>query len=103
VIEQVLKFVDGSDIDVAEWERGRYCPTPTIIEAAMALYNNIQSQKLPAAMLVLRTSHLHLTQFLKIIRQSKTQSHKSICLVTGVSGCGNTGGFRCGHATYQCR
>ena len=21
------------------WENGRYCPTPTIIEAAMALYN----------------------------------------------------------------
>lgn len=34
VIEQVLKFVDGNDIDVAEWERGRYCPTPTIIDGS---------------------------------------------------------------------
>lgn len=41
VIEDVLDFVAGSDdIDVNQWERGRYCPTPTIIEAAIALYNN---------------------------------------------------------------
>jgi len=40
VIELTLKFVDGADVDIASWEQGRYCPTPTIIEAAMALYNN---------------------------------------------------------------
>jgi hypothetical protein len=45
-LEQVIantlefaNFVDGVDINATEWEQGRYCPTPTIIEAAMALYN----------------------------------------------------------------
>lgn len=37
VIEDVLSFVDGNDIDIKQWESGRYCPTPAIIEAAMAL------------------------------------------------------------------
>jgi len=39
VIDDVLRFSEGADIDSAHWEIGRYCPTPTIIEAAMALYN----------------------------------------------------------------
>ncbi|MDQ6652666.1 MAG: hypothetical protein M3Y84_07960, partial [Acidobacteriota bacterium] len=39
VIEDVLKFAEGAAIKPADWERGRYCPTPTIIEAAMALYS----------------------------------------------------------------
>jgi hypothetical protein len=38
VIEDVLRFTEGADIDQLQWEHGRYCPTPTIIEAAMALY-----------------------------------------------------------------
>ena len=38
VIEDVLLFTEGDAIDPTQWEHGRYCPTPTIIEAAMALY-----------------------------------------------------------------
>jgi len=38
VIDRVLRFAaDNTEIDAHEWERGRYCPTPTIIEAALAL------------------------------------------------------------------
>ena len=39
VIEDVLQFSDGEKIEIDSWEAGRYSPTPTIIEAAMALYN----------------------------------------------------------------
>jgi hypothetical protein len=39
VIESVLAFVEGQPIDPGAWAAGRYCPTPTIIEAATALYN----------------------------------------------------------------
>lgn len=38
VIEQVLKFAEGPQIDTKQWEEGRYCPTPTIVETALALY-----------------------------------------------------------------
>lgn len=39
-IKNVLLFADGENINTTIWEEGRYSPTPTIIEAAMALYNN---------------------------------------------------------------
>lgn len=90
VIEQVLKFVDGSDIDVAEWERGRYCPTPTIIEAAMALYNNHSVTEITRSDAGATNLTLTSNAVSEIIRQSKAQSHKSICLVTGVPGAGKT-------------
>src|SRR5262249_47405966 len=37
---RALEFCDGSPINTEEWNQGRYSPTPTIIEAAMALYGN---------------------------------------------------------------
>ena len=40
IVEDVLRFSEGNEINRTQWEQGRYCPTPTIIEAAMALYNN---------------------------------------------------------------
>jgi hypothetical protein len=39
VIKDVLSFAEGEEINYKTWEAGRYSPTPTIIEAAMALYN----------------------------------------------------------------
>ena len=36
--EDVLLFCNGPAIQAKAWETGAYCPTPTIIEAAMALY-----------------------------------------------------------------
>ena len=39
-IESALALIDGETINKNYWESGRYCPTPTIIEAAMALYND---------------------------------------------------------------
>ena len=38
VIKNVLKFCDGQKIEKEDWENGHYKPTPTIIEAARALY-----------------------------------------------------------------
>ena len=38
VIAKTLDFLKAPRIDIAIWERGRYLPTPTIIEAARALY-----------------------------------------------------------------
>ena len=37
-IAHILGTNSGPVIHAEDWERGRYCPTPTIIEAAMALY-----------------------------------------------------------------
>jgi len=90
VIADVLRFNEGSDIDPTQWERGRYQPTPTIIEAAMALYNghsvNEISRSDASAINLSETSDT----ISEIIRFSKEKSHKSICFVTGVPGSGKT-------------
>jgi len=37
-INNVLRLADGNIIESNNWENGQYSPTPTIVEAAMALY-----------------------------------------------------------------
>ena len=90
VIEDVLHFCEGNEIDRTQWEQGRYHPTPTIIEAAMALYNNHSVQDISRS----DASAINLSQTSEtistIIRYSKENSRKSICFVTGVPGAGKT-------------
>src|SRR5690606_25278628 len=38
IVIAALEFFDADTINTDVWERGRYLPTPTIIEAARALY-----------------------------------------------------------------
>lgn len=91
VIAQVLAFADGAKkIERSAWEAGRYLPTPTIIEAAMALYGGHRveeiSRKDAGAENLAATSHT----VEKIIEASKENGWKSICFVTGVPGAGKT-------------
>jgi hypothetical protein len=90
VITKVLLFAEDVKIDRAQWESGRYCPTPTIIEAAMALYNGHSvsdiSRRDASAFNLSDTSNA----ISEILRHSKEKSQKSICFVTGVPGAGKT-------------
>lgn len=90
VIEQVLRFMDGPVIQAAQWEAGRYCPTPTITEAAMALYNGHSVTEISRS----DASAINLSQtsdtISQIIESAKTHSQKAICFVTGVPGAGKT-------------
>jgi hypothetical protein len=90
VISKVLILANDVDIDREQWENGRYCPTPTIIEAAMALYNGHSvsdiSRRDASAINLSDTSDA----ISEIIRFSKEKSQKSICFVTGVPGAGKT-------------
>ena len=80
-----------SNVDeFCNWAISRYSPTPTIIEAASALYHNHTVEDITrheAAGAALEET----TQFvLDIIQRSKERSEKSICFVTGVPGAGKT-------------
>lgn len=90
VIDSSLALMDGSVISVDEWEEGRYCPTPTIVEAAMALYRGHSVKNISRS----DAGAINLTQtsevVSEIITSSKSKSQKSICFVTGVPGAGKT-------------
>lgn len=89
-LEDVLGFIDGDTIDRVQWENSRYCPTPNIIEAAIALYNGHAVSEISRN----DASAINLSQtsdaISDIIRFSKEKSQKSICFVTGVPGSGKT-------------
>jgi len=90
VIKNVLDFSEGQEIDSTNWENGRYCPTPTIIEAAMALYNGHSVEEISrndaTAINLSKTSE----EISSIIKHSRQNSKKAICFVTGVPGAGKT-------------
>ena len=71
------------------WAIGRYSPTPTIIQAASALYaqhNVTDITRCDAG------ENLHATTdfILRVIEDAKANHKKSICFVTGVPGAGKT-------------
>lgn len=76
--------------EFADWAISRYSPTPTIIEAASALYQSHSVEDITrheAAGAALEET----TQFvLDVINHSKKHGEKSICFVTGVPGAGKT-------------
>lgn len=90
IFEKILSDTQGDNIVPIKWKEGRYCPTPTIVEAALALYNghsvNDISRSDASAINLSHTSEA-VTQ---IIRLSKENHQKSICFITGVPGAGKT-------------
>jgi hypothetical protein len=91
VMEQVLLFHQAEPALVPVlWESGRYAPTPTIVEAATALYAghsvaNISRSDAGARNLT-RTSQ----SIEKLIDDARSRGLKVLCLVTGVPGAGKT-------------
>lgn len=89
-LRRVLDFAAADAINVVDWETGRYSPTPTIIEAAMTLYNNHSvtdiSRSDAAAINLAVTSN----SVLNIIESARANSFRAVCFVTGVPGAGKT-------------
>jgi hypothetical protein len=90
VIDRVLSNTVGKVIDSAEWKNGKYCPTPTIVEAALALYKGHSVKDISRS----DASAINLSQtsdtITNIIQLSRNTHQKSICFVTGVPGAGKT-------------
>ena len=90
VIKNVLQFCDGKQIDKAYWESGHYRPTPTIIEAARALYFGHSVDEISRNDASSININKTCEEIFNIIDHSKNKHRKSICFVTGVPGAGKT-------------
>lgn len=89
-ILQVLHQVHDEPIRPDEWEVGRYSPTPTIVEAAMALYRGHSVSDISRSDASAKNLSQTSEAISKIIKESKGKSQKAICFVTGVPGSGKT-------------
>lgn len=90
VIDNTLALLEGAAINIIDWEKGRYCPTPTIVEAAMALYRGHSVENISRS----DAGAINLTQTSEVVSEiitlSRDKLQKSICFVTGVPGAGKT-------------
>lgn len=87
-IDCALELTEGPRLDPTAWMRGRYRPTPTIVEAAVALYarHEVADISRSDADNLGRTSGF----LADVINRAQQEGRKAICFVTGVPGAGKT-------------
>lgn len=89
-LDAVLARVRGSALDAARWANAPYRPTPTIIEAARALYarhsvEDITRNDAGAVNLAVTSRRIE-----ALVEDARREDRKAICFVTGVPGAGKT-------------
>ena len=90
IINAVLARFPGQTPVNPNWIISPYAPTPTIIEAARALYENHSIENITRHEADDASTDRTIACILKVIHDSKQAQKKSICFVTGVPGAGKT-------------
>lgn len=90
VITAVLQQYNDIELNSNEWIESAYMPTPTIIEAAQALYRNHSVEDIArndAKAVNLQQTAEAVNEIIEVSKQNHT---KAICFITGVPGAGKT-------------
>jgi DUF2075 family protein len=90
-IENTLQWAASIEkLDGNEYAKGSYSPTPTIIEAAVSLYNTHTVEEITRSDAEAKNLTKTTSAISEIIEFAKSNQKKIICLVTGVPGAGKT-------------
>ena len=89
-INMILQSLQDDELPMIKWIDSRYAPTPTIIEAAQAMYRkhsvrDISRNDAGAQNLTATTEAIN-----RVVDECKQNHKKAICFVTGVPGAGKT-------------
>lgn len=89
-IDRSLAEAPSAPLKAEEWIQGRYCPTPTIVEAATALYAGHSVEEISRS--GAGETNLSITSAVldKLIGCARDKRQKVLCLITGVPGAGKT-------------
>lgn len=90
VIEAGLKGSNGEVIDAAVWAKSSYKPTPTIIEAARALYAQHSVEAITQYLADKKNLRVTSRRIEELVDRASLHGEKVICFVTGVPGAGKT-------------
>ena len=90
LILQVSSKYNMPKFSYDNWVNSEYLPTPTIVEAAQALYTGHNVEDITRNDAGIKNISITTDSINNIIEYSKTQNKKSICFVTGVPGAGKT-------------
>jgi hypothetical protein len=85
-----IKHVGETQLSIAKWNVGEYRPVPTIVEAAIGMFAEMQVEDIAKA----GCDPINLTGTIdtirRIVKESEEKKKKTICFVTGVPGAGKT-------------
>ena len=85
-----LQRITGSILDDQKWSRAPYHPTPTIVEAARALYAQHSVEAIARFDAGAQNLHVTSRRIEDLVDEAKEKGRKLICFVTGVPGAGKT-------------
>jgi DUF2075 family protein len=89
-IDTVLSMFDGASVQTDAWVQGAYEPTPTIVEAARALYRGHSVTEITRTTAGADNLATTSQTLMEVIRGARERNEKAICFVTGVPGAGKT-------------
>ena len=90
-IHNALGIADKvAGFNACEWQTSSYAPTPTIIEAASALYSSHSVADISRSDAAAKNLSETCAEISKIIAECGARHEKAICFVTGVPGAGKT-------------
>jgi hypothetical protein len=89
-LESALSLAQGPVIDVQAWARAPYHPTPTIVEAARALYSRHSVEAITRNDAGARNLRVTSRSVERVIASAMRNGEKAIVFVTGVPGAGKT-------------
>jgi len=89
-IRRFLATGGGPTIDAADWADGAYRPTPSIIEAAEALYAGHDVKEISRSGADEQNLTLTANSIASVVARMRATGGKAICFVTGVPGAGKT-------------
>jgi hypothetical protein len=89
-ISQVTTAFHSPHIDALAWAASPYKPTPTIVEAAQALYQGHDVAEISRSEAGAKNLTRTAAYISRVIDDARSTSTKAICFVTGVPGSGKT-------------
>jgi hypothetical protein len=89
-IDVALQPVNGEVLDAQRWSSAPYHPTPTIIEAARALYAQHSVEAIARYDADPQNLRITSSRIEELVDTARAQKRKLICFVTGVPGAGKT-------------
>ena len=92
IYEAYLEFHKSSNIfiDPYKWEQSEYQPTPTIIQAAKALFAGQKVETITKSGAKDNDLKRTTEYLIRVINQARIENKKIVCFVTGVPGAGKT-------------
>lgn len=89
-VDQIIRAVTGEVLDEQRWSRAPYHPTPTIVEAARALYAQHSVEAIARYDAGAQNLRITSRRIEELVDEARAQRRKLICFVTGVPGAGKT-------------